>query len=206
MSLSRISLVPILAAMGLVLLIGCKKEETPATDTATTAVTKTATIQTAATAATTQTATTGTTDTTGTAVAAPKYGPQTVKLEKFGTIDDATVAVKFAANNKVTATPDSPHVNALRKSDPGKPTTIQWTADDTTVKLHVRVLRPDTGPSCITGPELVSCTGNRCSAQANPAIQKLPKTTVSIACKVRIWKDGMTEPADPQVVVENCCP
>jgi hypothetical protein len=211
MALSRISLVPILAATGLVLLIGCKKEEAPPTETtattsttatSTTAPTETATTGTTATTITT-TATTGTTGTTGTPKPlGPPYGPQKTKTGRWGTTFDEHVQVTFGPGNVVITVPE-PGEFCAKHPHGGGPGTITWTADPG-VTLYVDVVTPQPGPACVDGLKRVS--KNVWTAKANPGVGSLQPPYVADLCKVKIWKEGMTKPEDPEVVVDNCCP
>ncbi len=199
MSLSRISLVPILAATGLVLLIGCKKEEAPSTETTATTSTQTTTTATSTSAAT-ETATTGTTATTK--PLGPPYGPQTKKTGRWGTTYDEHVQIAFGPHDEVTAQPE-PGEFCVKRPHGGAPGTITWTADPG-VMLYVDVVTPQPGPPCVDGLKRLS--NNVWTAKANPGVGDLKPPYVADLCKVKIWKEGMTKPEDPEVVVDNCCP
>lgn len=224
MSLSRQWLASVMVAIGLLFLFGCPKAENTATETSTTTTTTTTSAtDTAATATTgtTVTSTTGTTstDTATTAKHIPPgghYGRTKEKLggKEWGTKDTENVTVKFvvdAQTQKLQAvgTPEPAQIKARKDKDhPTAEMKVTWTADPG-VKLHVKVVAPDGLPSCIKDEP--KCKDNICSATTNPDQYTPPpkagdKEWYSTVCKVKIWKEGMSEPADPDIIVDNCCP
>lgn len=104
-----------------------------------------------------------------------------------------SIVIVTVVDGKAVPFPDRVHADSRAGKHDGQPvpSVITWFGPS---GLQVRMQ----DPGCVEKD--VKCNGDHCHANTNVKIMDKP-----VECKYQVWVEGVTQPYDPVVVVDNCC-